>query len=74
MYGLIVLFETILMFLAFACFKCFNIYHINAKNDFLNGFTNKEEYILLPPSFEDSYFSNLVFNFSNALWKCVSKF
>nr|GEX78604.1 ribonuclease H-like domain-containing protein [Tanacetum cinerariifolium] len=57
-----------MMFLAYASFKDFVVYQMDVKSDFLCGKIEEEEYICLPPGFEDPDFLDRVYKVEKALY------
>ncbi|GJT70209.1 retrovirus-related pol polyprotein from transposon TNT 1-94 [Tanacetum coccineum] len=60
--------ESIRILLAYACAHNFKLYQMDVKSSFINGFINKEVYVVQPPRFIDSEKPNHVFKLKKALY------
>jgi len=53
--------EAIRILIAFVAHMKFKLYQVDVKSAFLNGYFKEEVYVMQPPGFENSEFSNHVF-------------
>jgi hypothetical protein len=61
--------EVIRILLAFAASKGFKLYHMDVKNDFLNGVIQEEVYVRQPPGFESPKYPDRVYKILKTLYE-----